>query len=132
LRAAGTVPSIKDGRETTTERPGHRYFFKGESMSIIEKVRSAKNTKNSSYELIGQEIGRLVDEKNRAYGDSFHKSGEILKILFPNGIKIEQYDDMLYLIRIIDKQFRIATSKKAFGENPAKDIAGYSILKAEE
>jgi hypothetical protein len=101
-------------------------------MSIIEKVRSAKNTKNSSYELIGQEIGRLVDEKNRAYGDSFHKSGEILKILFPNGIKIEQYDDMLYLIRIIDKQFRIATSKKAFGENPAKDIAGYSILKAEE
>jgi hypothetical protein len=129
LRAAGTALSIKGRRETTTERPEHRYFLKGEGMAIIEKI---KDKKKSSYELIGQEIGKLVDEKNKAYGDSFHKSGEILKIFYPNGINIEQYDDMLYLIRVIDKQFRIATSKKAFGENPAKDIAGYSILKSEE
>ncbi|MFH2073924.1 MAG: hypothetical protein ABIJ57_01065 [Pseudomonadota bacterium] len=32
-----------------------------------------------SYEEIGQTIGRLVDKKNRAYGDSFHRSGEIIK-----------------------------------------------------
>jgi hypothetical protein len=82
-----------------------------------------------SYQEIGTEIGKLVDEKNKAYGDSFSKSGEILKILYPNGIAIDQYQDMLYIVRVIDKLFRIATNKDAFGENPAKDIAGYSILK---
>lgn len=84
----------------------------------------------NNYQIIGNEIGKLVDEKNEAYGDSFHKSGDILSILYPNGIKPEQYEDMLYVVRVIDKLFRIATAKDAFGENPAKDIAGYSILRS--
>jgi hypothetical protein len=35
---------------------------------------------------------------------------------------------MLAITRIVDKLFRIATKKDAFGENPFKDIAGYGIL----
>ena len=35
---------------------------------------------------------------------------------------------MLAMTRIIDKLFRIATHKDAFGESPFKDIAGYGIL----
>ncbi len=35
---------------------------------------------------------------------------------------------MLAITRIIDKLFRIATKKDAFGESPFKDIAGYGIL----
>ena len=89
------------------------------------KIDSAK-----TYTETGKEIGVLKKKKNKAYGDSFHKSGEILKILFPNGIAISQYKDMLYIVRVVDKLFRLATDKDAFGENPAKDIAGYSILKA--
>ena len=86
----------------------------------------------NNYQIIGNDIGKLVDEKNEAYGDSFHKSGEILKILYPLGIKEDQYEDMLYVVRVIDKMFRIATAKDAFGENPARDIAGYSILRCKE
>lgn len=82
------------------------------------------------YEEIGQEIGALVDKKNAAYGDSFNKSGEILKLLFPKGIKPEQYEDMLFIVRNVDKLFRLATNKDAFGENPCRDIAGYAILKS--
>lgn len=82
------------------------------------------------YEEIGKEIGALVDKKNAAYGDSFNKSGEILKLLFPKGIAPEQYEDMLFIVRNIDKLFRLATSKDAFGENPCRDIAGYAILKS--
>jgi hypothetical protein len=82
------------------------------------------------YEELGQEIGELVDKKNAAYGDSFRKSGNILREMYPQGIKPEQYDDVLAMIRIIDKMFRIATNKDAFGENPWQDIAGYGILKA--
>jgi hypothetical protein len=35
---------------------------------------------------------------------------------------------MLAITRILDKLFRIATRKDAFGESPFKDIAGYGIL----
>ena len=80
------------------------------------------------FEKIGTEIGKLVEEKNLAYGSAFLKSEKILKILYPDGIKPEQYKDMLAITRIIDKLFRIATQKEAFGENPFKDIAGYGIL----
>ena len=80
------------------------------------------------YEKIATEIGKLVDIKDAAYGSSFLKSEKILKILYPNGIEPEQYKDMLAITRIIDKLFRIATKKDAFGENPFKDIAGYGIL----
>jgi hypothetical protein len=81
-----------------------------------------------SFEQIGLEIGRLVQEKNTAYGSSFSLSHKILQVLYPNGIKPEQYKDMLAITRIIDKLFRIATDKKALGESPYSDIAGYGIL----
>ena len=81
-----------------------------------------------NYEQLGQEVGRLVDEKQVAYGDSFHKAGAFLLLLYPDGIKPEQYDDLLCLVRIFDKQMRIATAKNAFGESPYRDIAGYSML----
>lgn len=80
------------------------------------------------YKKIGEEIGSLVDEKNAAYGSSFAESYKILSVLYPNGIKPEQYTDALAIIRVIDKLFRIANQKDAFGESPWKDIAGYAIL----
>lgn len=82
----------------------------------------------NKYAKLGKEIGTLVDEKQIAYGNSFGKSEEILKILYPNGVTIDQYTDMLCLVRIIDKLFRIATQKDAFDESPYNDIAGYSLL----
>jgi selenophosphate synthase len=77
---------------------------------------------------IAKEIGELVTEKNKAYGDSFAKTGEHLKLLYPDGIKPDQYGDALTLVRILDKMMRIATKKDAFGESPYRDIAGYGIL----
>ncbi len=75
-------------------------------------------------------VGSLVDEKQAAYGDSFNKSGEIMAILFPNGVPTSAFVDMLAINRVVDKLFRIATRKDAFGESPWKDIAGYAILAA--
>jgi hypothetical protein len=80
------------------------------------------------YKQLGLEIGTLVESKNAAYGDSFAKSGDVLRILYPDGITPEQYDDALAVVRIIDKLFRIASDKNAFNESPFKDIAGYGIL----
>lgn len=80
------------------------------------------------YIKIATELGKLVKEKQEAYGDSFSKSEEIIKILYPNGVKPEDYRDLLTITRIIDKLFRIATRKNAFGESPYRDIAGYGLL----
>jgi hypothetical protein len=77
---------------------------------------------------IGTELGKLCEEKNVAYGDSFAKSGRVLEMLYPDGVKPHQYTDMLGIIRVLDKLFRIATKKNAFGESPWRDIGGYGIL----
>lgn len=74
------------------------------------------------------EIGELCDAKNEAYGNSFHVSGEFLKILWPHGVPVSAYQDMLTIARVFDKMMRIATKKDAFGEDPWKDIGGYAIL----
>jgi len=76
------------------------------------------------YEEIGKEIGALVDKKNKAYGSAFDNAGSILKVLFPDGIKPEQYTDMLAIVRILDKLFRIANDKNAFNEDPYLDLCG--------
>lgn len=83
------------------------------------------------YTEVGNKIGQLVDEKNKAYGSAFEKAGDFLKILYPNGVKPDQYTDMLAMVRVFDKQMRIATDKDALGESPWTDISGYGILMAE-
>ena len=80
------------------------------------------------YEVTGAAIGQLVDVKNKAYGRGFDFAGSILAILYPNGIRPEQYKDLGAMIRILDKFFRIATSKDALGESPWTDVAGYGLL----
>ena len=82
----------------------------------------------SVYERIASEVGKLVTEKNTSYGDSFAKSGDILRILYPAGLKPHQFVDALAVVRILDKLFRIANDKRAFSESPARDIAGYALL----
>jgi len=77
---------------------------------------------------IGYDVGSLVSDKQRAYGDSFGRSGECLRQMFPDGIKTEQYDDLLTIARILDKLFRIANNPNAFDENPYQDIVGYGLL----
>ena len=83
---------------------------------------------SSNFEKIAGDIGKLVTQKNLAYGDSFSRAADVLKILYPDGVKPEQYVDMLAITRVLDKLFRMATRKNAFGESPWKDICGYSIL----
>ena len=77
---------------------------------------------------MGELVGRIVKAKQEAYGDSFGKSGECLRQMYPDGIKPDQYDDLLTIARILDKLFRIATDPEAFEENPYQDIVGYGLL----
>jgi len=82
----------------------------------------------SKYTNLGEQIGKLVADKQEAYGDSYGKSGQVLEVLFPGGVRVDQYPTFLAVTRVIDKLFRVATKKDAFGESPWRDIAGYALL----
>ncbi|GEM_PF-1708955 len=92
------------------------------------KETTSDKKESLTFEDIGRKTGQVVAKKNEKYGDAFAKSGDILRIFYPDGVRPDQYDDMLAMTRVIDKQFRIATDKDAFGENPWVDITGYGIL----
>jgi len=100
-------------------------YFTYEELGEIDAAAKA-----DVYEHLGAEIGRLVTEKQKAYGSSFQKSGDVMRSLYPNGISPEQMDDALAIVRVVDKLYRIATDKDAFGESPWKDIVGYGLLGA--
>lgn len=82
----------------------------------------------NKYLKVATEVGKLVQEKNDAYGNSFAEAEKILKVLYPRGISPYQYQDALAITRVIDKLFRLANKKDAFGESPWRDICGYAIL----
>lgn len=75
-----------------------------------------------------QILGELLIIKNEAYGDSAKKASDILRVLYPDGVKPDQYSDMLLVVRVLDKLSRVAHRKDALGENPWQDIAGYGML----
>jgi hypothetical protein len=80
------------------------------------------------FERIAGEVGRLVTEKDAAYGSAIAGVKGHLALLFPNGIRPEQYRDLGLIVRTLDKLSRIATRKNAFGESPWRDVAGYAVV----
>ena len=90
--------------------------------------REKSASTHARFRRIAADLGELIVRKNLAYGDSFARSGEILQVLYPDGIAPEQYDDALAVTRVVDKLFRIANDRDADGESPWLDIAGYGVL----
>lgn len=80
------------------------------------------------YEQIGQEIGRLVESKQAQYGRSFDVAPAILSHFYPDGVAVEQYSDLLAIVRVLDKLKRVATRHASDTESPWADIVGYGLL----
>lgn len=98
---------------------------------LAELDKPAPPSEPSKWHPLAADIAATVAEKNAAYGDSFARSGEVMAILYPNGIAPGQMADALAVVRVIDKLFRIATDRDALGESPWRDIAGYALLACE-
>ena len=84
-----------------------------------------------SFTELANSIGQLVESKNKAYGSAFDKSGDFIRVLYPEGIKPEQYKDMLCIVRVFDKLMRIATSYEGTEEKKVdaySDLMGYGLL----
>jgi len=114
--------------QTLLKAPTWHTLKSNHSSNMSKKKIITKTSDMDSYDSIGWDVGQLVQAKQNAYGDSFGRSGECLRQMFPEGIKLNQYDDLLTIARILDKLFRIANDPKAFSENPWQDIVGYGLL----
>ena len=84
--------------------------------------------KDDIFMQLATDLGKLLAEKTLAYGDAFSKTTQILTLLYPQGIKVQQYKDVHVLVRMLDKMSRIAQDNDPMGESPYKDLAGYAIL----
>lgn len=103
-----------------------------------EEVMFADDLKTSGFEELGLKIGKLVDKKQRAYGDSVTKAYKLMQVY------LESYDNgngtytipksllkhILLQVRIIDKQNRIFNNPNGdlMDENPYSDTVGYGLL----
>jgi hypothetical protein len=80
---------------------------------------------------ITEELTTVVLEKDKMYGSAIEKGTTIFKTLYPDGIKVEQYQDALLLVRTIDKVCKIANrtreNREKEDETPWLDVAGYAI-----
>lgn len=78
-------------------------------------------------------LGRTDTESGKE--TSVGSTSEILRQLYPEGIRPDQYDDLQILVRTLDKLKRIASrgpdGRDRGGENPWQDVAGYAVLALE-
>jgi hypothetical protein len=107
---------------------GGRSFLHPSPPPPVEYQAQSFNAAPSTYATLAAQVAATVERKNKAYGDSFGKSGAVLAILYPAGIPLDAYGDALTIVRVVDKLFRIATDRDALGESPWQDIAGYALL----
>lgn len=124
--------------EVTTDGKDRHRFDESEL-----KLNNRKNEvdimveKSGYFEEKGHKLGKLVDEKQAAYGDSISKASKLMKVYLEDYKTHEGYlipeellDHILLQVRIIDKQNRIFSNPKAdkMDESPYSDLAGYGLL----
>jgi len=79
------------------------------------------------YEELGRQIGALVEQKQIEYGDAVSVTADVLKVLYPDGVDVEDFRDLLLVTRVVDKLCPIAHGNQG-DEYAWQDIAGYGLL----
>lgn len=97
---------------------------------LLDELDQARDV-GSAFHQVARDMASLVVSKQQSYGDSFGKSGDVLRSLYPHGIPPDGLTDALTVVRVVDKLFRVAHHKHAFGESPWRDILGYALLAVE-
>jgi 2-polyprenyl-3-methyl-5-hydroxy-6-metoxy-1,4-benzoquinol methylase len=119
--------------------------FSDEGMTVVD-LNTLEKVENEGVIMVekagyfqekGHKLGKLVDEKQAAYGDSVTKASQLMKVFLQDYkttkgylIPEELLDHILLQVRIIDKQNRIFSNPKAdkMNESPYDDISGYGLL----
>jgi len=85
---------------------------------------------------VGVEATKRTIDKNAKYGDAVRKVAAKMIIDFPDGIRPDQYEDMLLWVRTQDKLSRIASydpvKRQEDPESSWANISGYGQLGEEK
>ena len=85
-----------------------------------------------TYHDLAREIADLLEVKQAMYGNSVGTAPKILALLYPDGVRVDQYADMLTVVRMLDKLKRVATGQADDPEDPWLDLCGYPLLRLAE
>jgi len=92
--------------------------------------------KRATFSELGAKLGATVDEKRRQYGPAAARTGEILAVLYPQGVPVHAYADALLIVRTLDKICRLAQrgedGRDLGGESPWVDVVGYGMIGADK
>jgi hypothetical protein len=85
-----------------------------------------------------QEAMELCMKKNKDYGNAKEVAGKIMKMMFPNGIKLEtdhQFNEFNMFVMIMSKFIRFANLSQSKGvpnfesiEDTLKDLGNYAFI----
>jgi len=116
-------------KQTVTRRkaPMTREYSKSDDADLLGDVATLEDFLG-----LGEEIGRMLADKNRKYGDSYARMAHVLPMFYPDGVPGDHLLDAIFILRIIDKLMRIASAQGDDEEDPVKDVAGYAILRMRE
>ncbi|MEM4994806.1 hypothetical protein WKH56_19790 [Priestia sp. SB1] len=138
----GKTLKVEKVVKSTVNENFNEYYLEGIQYQFYEsELELVTQTTNEAgyFETKATELGKLVDTKQNAYGDSFSKAFDLMKIYLQN-YKNEQdntytipeslLQHILLQVRIIDKQNRIFSNPDGdlMQENPYADVGGYSLL----
>lgn len=133
-----TVDPFNEKVEVTYEEDGVMDVVDFGTLDLyIHNVDLSCDGTTGKYELEGKNLGRLVDEKQAAYGDSIAQTEKLMHVFLSRYEEGDTYkipksllNHILLQVRIIDKQNRIFSNPDGdlMDESPYKDIAGYGLL----
>lgn len=84
------------------------------------------------YDQTAASIAAMLETKQVQYGDSVGTAPAILALLYPDGVRVDQYADLLTVVRMLDKLKRVATANADDPEDAWVDLCGYSLLRLAE
>ena len=116
----------KEYHKRKHDKPNARKAATADKFAVAKPQAVSKSV--SQYVGVAANIGALAEGKLAAHGDTIGNTGKILRLLYPNGINPEQYDDMLTISRILERLCCVATDDQALGEALFTDIAEAGIL----
>ena len=82
----------------------------------------------TSFRAVAEEVAAEVEEKDRRYGRAVLRGVEVLKILYPEGVRPDQYADAFLTLRLFEKRSRIASAQDDDLEDARRDSLGYCLV----
>lgn len=106
----------------------HVYLHNPNQLNIANEEKKERN--HSAVTNIAQALSTYV-ERNRAYGNSYHKFGTVMAALFPNGLTLNSVEDFnrygVFFMQI-SKLIRYSTDPKKGHLDSVHDLGVYSFM----